>query len=132
MQMLPGPSAEEFAEAVQQLGAISRKALSHYSHGFVMPEAERSLHAVYSSESPDESHRRRYAADVIAAVAHLHQRGVGHFDVKMMNALRMNGRICITDLDASAILGSYGERDYWMVFFPPTISLLCTLCCRLL
>ena len=83
-----------------------------------MPEADRSLHAVYSSENPNDEERRRYAADLISAVAHLHANGVGHFDIKMMNALRMNGRICITDLDASAALGDlkYNCRFHLLFF----------------
>jgi serine/threonine protein kinase len=120
MQQLPGPSEEEFSEAVKTLGEIQGKDLSTYHYGIIMPEADRSLHAIYTSERPDDDHIRTYFTDVFLAIAHLHEKGVGHFDIKLMNALRNNGHICITDLDASATLGSeYAGAKFSSGVLPP-------------
>lgn len=39
---------------------------------------------------------------MVRALMHIHDSGMVHLDIKMMNALRVDGCIVMTDLDAAA------------------------------
>lgn len=60
MEVLPGPTQDEFAAAVSRLGSVQGKQLSLYKYGIVMPPGDRSLQAVYLHERPDLNHVRTF------------------------------------------------------------------------
>lgn len=100
----PGsPTPTDFAEAAVQLSlTLHGYELRRYPYGIVMPEADRSLHAIFMYERPDWLHCRLYFKEAALALHHLHQQGLVHGDVKLLNLLRHDNHICLADLDAVA------------------------------
>lgn len=102
MEILNGPEPSEFAEGVLSLDSPGGKNIQLYKYGIVMSEGDRSLHAICCYERPDLNQVRVYMRQLVTALQHLHEHGIIHLDMKLLNALRVDGRICITDMDASA------------------------------
>lgn len=76
-----------------------------YSSKLVMPYGERNLDTIFRSERPDMVTVRKLMKEVGEALAYLHDQGVVHGDLKMLNVVRMNNRLSLIDLDASAKIG---------------------------
>jgi serine/threonine protein kinase len=81
------------------------KDLSQYKYAIVMPCANRTLDAIFRSEKPSDLQIRGIAKDITDAISHLHENGVLHGDVKLLNAVRVGTRLPLIDLDASVKIG---------------------------
>ena len=69
-----------------------------------MHQGERNLQVIHLHERPDEHQVRSMLRQVFEAVAYLHELGLAHNDLKLLNLLRMSDaerRIKIIDLDAA-------------------------------
>jgi len=73
-----------------------------YSHLLVMPFGDRNLDTIFRSERPDPLAVRNIMKKVGRSLAHLHEKGIVHGDLKMLNVVRTHGRFVLIDLDASA------------------------------
>lgn len=117
-----GPSPADFRAAVEPTGrCIQGKPVRRYPYGVVMPEGDRNLHAIYMYERPDAKLVRDYMREVALAVKHLHENGIVHEDVKLLNVIRMEGRLCLIDLDAAADLdrGDFAGGKFSSGVVPP-------------
>ena len=104
---LKGPSETEFCKCVESLTVHDGKfALADYKFGVIMPAADRSLDAIFRSERPDLSRVRSLMYEVCKCLQHVHEQGIIHGDLKMLNILRVNGNIRIIDFDASCPIGT--------------------------
>jgi serine/threonine protein kinase len=108
--VLPGPIEKDFYAACQKYkikaGGDLVIPLAEYSYGFVMNQADRSLDAIFRQERPDKSPEtlQKMMAELAAGVQHVHQKGVMHGDLKMMNAIRIMNRLKLIDMDAAATI----------------------------
>ena len=76
--------------------------LADYHYCILMPEGDRSLHAIFNYERPDLNHIRGYLQELATGLADLHANKIFHLDVKLLNALRVDGsRIIVIDMDAA-------------------------------
>ena len=106
MSFCTGPDEAEFAASTENLTTSGGKvSLSGYKFGLVMPAADRSLDAIYRSERPDIQRVRAIMYEVCLCLQHLHQNGIVHGDLKMLNVLRVNGGIRLIDMDAACRIG---------------------------
>ncbi|RHY44927.1 hypothetical protein DYB34_011141, partial [Aphanomyces astaci] len=64
-------------------------AMANYPHVLVMPAADRSLEDVFLKERPNDNQIRSMLHQVAEALAHLHDHGVVHGDLKKLNVLQM-------------------------------------------
>lgn len=118
--ILPGPDAAEFEAAVSRLTLPNGRSLSTHKYGFIMPFADRSLQAIYVAERPDIVHVRGMIRDVVISLQHLHSKGIMHGDLKMNNILRVDGKICLTDLDTAAQIGQeFAGEKFSSAILPP-------------
>lgn len=99
----------------QGLGLDSGK----YTYAIVMPAADRSLDAIFRQERPDALQVASLMKQVGLAVQHLHERNVVHGDLKMLNILRVDGRIAVADMDAAAVIGEYACCKFSSAVLPP-------------
>ena len=99
---------EEFGSWLSKLPRVQDRSLADYRYCILMPEGDRSLHAIHMNELPDLNRIRTYLQDLASGLADLHASNVFHLDVKLLNALRVGGnRIVVIDMDASG-----GSRDH--------------------
>ena len=70
----------------------------------VMPAADRNLQEIFVKERPDVNTTRVLAQQVAKALDHLHDRGIMHGDLKMLNVVRVGARLQLIDLDAAAVI----------------------------
>ena len=77
-----------------------------------MPAADRNLDTIFRSERPDINVIRSLAQSTAAAVGHLHSKFLIHGDLKLLNVVRIMGRLCLIDLDASASIGNAKTKFY--------------------
>ena len=103
--LLEAPDPEVFAEQVKGLSMHDGRSLADYKFGLVMPFADRSLDDIVNKERPDLQQIRAMMKHVALAVKHCHDRGVLHGDLKMLNCVRVEGKIKLIDMDASALIG---------------------------
>lgn len=71
-----------------------------------MLEAEQTLDAIFRHERPDQDRLRSMFRELFMAVDFLHCNSVVHGDIKLLNVVRVNGRLKLIDLDASVELDS--------------------------
>ena len=57
-------------------------------------------------ERPDMTRCIKYLREVAEALVHLHSQGVIHLDIKLLNILRYNFRLRLTDMDAATDEGT--------------------------
>jgi serine/threonine protein kinase len=107
--VLEGPDPDVFADKVSSLKLHDGKSMSEYQYGIVMPAADRSLDAIFRSERPDMQHVRIMAHELGLAVQHLHDCGIVHGDLKILNCVRINNRMHLVDFDAAATVAALGE-----------------------
>ena len=69
-----------------------------------MDAADRNLHQIFLQERPDLNTVRNILTEVFEAVAHLHDKGLMHGDLKLLNVVRFrrDNRLRLIDLDAAA------------------------------
>eukprot|EP00577_Skeletonema_sp_RCC1716_P003979 CAMPEP_0113435840 /NCGR_PEP_ID=MMETSP0013_2-20120614/36498_1 /TAXON_ID=2843 ORGANISM="Skeletonema costatum, Strain 1716" /NCGR_SAMPLE_ID=MMETSP0013_2 /ASSEMBLY_ACC=CAM_ASM_000158 /LENGTH=1647 /DNA_ID=CAMNT_0000326257 /DNA_START=200 /DNA_END=5140 /DNA_ORIENTATION=+ /assembly_acc=CAM_ASM_000158 len=79
----------------------------------VMPAADRNLHEIFHQEQPNIDAVRDMLTQVFEAVKHLHEEKLMHGDIKMGNIMRfrIDNRLCLIDLDASARIVPRGGDD---------------------
>lgn len=97
----PAVLEREIADKLIKTGIVP--ALEGYRFALVMPAADRSLETIFRCERPGLETVRVLALDVARCLEHCHARSVLHGDVKMSNAVRLEGRVCLVDLDASCV-----------------------------
>ena len=95
---------ENFTESLSSL-FIDGKSMVDYHYAIVMPAADRNLDAIVRQERPDLNHIRSLSHELALAIRHLHENGIVHCDLKMLNVLRVNHDIRITDMDAAKVIG---------------------------
>jgi serine/threonine protein kinase len=79
--------------------------LVEYKYAVLMPSADRNLDTIFRSERPDINKIRALVSDVAKAVEHLHSKELLHGDLKFLNTVRIDERLCLIDLDASVFIG---------------------------
>ncbi len=83
------------------LKAVKRRAdLKDYKYAIVMPCADRNMDTIFRSERPDLNSVRALAQQVAESISHLHDRGIVHGDLKLLNIVRIGHRLRLIDLDA--------------------------------
>ena len=109
---------------------------ANYAGAIVMEAADRNLEQIYQAERLNFGQACALLRQLVEALEHVHDRGIIHGDVKPKNAVRLNDRIKLIDLDAALTVGGFfGEkfssgrlrdkskqigrkRDAWQVFVP--------------
>ena len=76
----------------------------------VMPAADRNLQDIFQKERPDVDRTREMVREMIQCLAHVHEKGLSHGDIKMNNVVRVDEKLLLIDLDAVAKLG--GEQSF--------------------
>ena len=110
VQTIPAPTDDEFADGL--------KSSKHFgegvgSHAIVMDAADRNLFQIYQSERPDLNKVRVLMRETMECVQHLHEKGLVHGDIKMLNVVRLtlDNRLRLIDLDAAAKVSRH-DPDY--------------------
>jgi tRNA A-37 threonylcarbamoyl transferase component Bud32 len=70
-----------------------------------MPAADRNLDTIFRSERPDISAICSMVKTTAQAIEHLHEKKMIHGDLKLLNVVRVKEKLCLIDLDASAVIG---------------------------
>ena len=86
VQTIPAPTDDEFAKA---LGETNLFGEGVGSRAIVMDAANRNLFQIYQSERPDLNKVRMLMQQVMECVQHLHEKGLVHGDIKMLNVVRL-------------------------------------------
>lgn len=83
-----------------------------YPYGIIMPAADRNLDTIYRSERPDLTHIKVMMQEIGEALHHCHAHGIIHGDLKMLNIVRVQGKMRLIDLDAAAVIEDeiYGAK----------------------
>ena len=110
VQTIPAPTDDEFAKA---LGETNLFGEGVGSRAIVMDAANRNLFQIYQSERPDLNKVRMLMRETMECVQHLHEKGLVHGDIKMLNVVRLSldNRLRLIDLDAAAKFSRHGG-DY--------------------
>jgi hypothetical protein len=87
-------------EHLQFTEDLQMENLSEYKHALVMPCAERNGDTIFRSERPESLEIRLFAKQTAEAVQHVHNQGIIHGDLKLLNIVRQGHRIRLIDLDA--------------------------------
>ena len=91
-----------FAEAVAK--EASRDDLKGFNYALVLISWDRNLQEILVKERPDVNATRALMQQVGTALKHLHDNGVMHGDLKMLNVVRVGERLQLIDLDAAATI----------------------------
>ena len=105
---------EEERKKLIDINLINGGRLADYAYGIIMPEADRNLDSIFRSERPNLLHIKSMMHDVGEALQHCHSKGIIHGDLKMLNVVRVEGKMRLIDLDAAAII-DYGKNDMEVV-----------------
>ena len=103
--LLEGPPASVIEQGVKELRLQDERSLEEFKFGLVMPFASRSLDAIFRQERPDLAQIKAMMLQVAEALQHCHDRGVAHCDIKTLNVVRVEDRMCLIDMDASGVIG---------------------------
>ena len=100
---------------------VGNSNLQLYPSLIVMPAADRNLRAIMDNERiTDPEVIKRMFHEIVRAVKFMHDRGVMHGDIKPRNVVRIDGRLVLIDLDASAEIGKqYSWSKYSSAYLPP-------------
>ena len=108
--------------------SAARIGLSAYPYCLVMPAADRSLKGVIDSEhiaGRDWPAIKVIAEQLVRCVAHVHDRGLVHGDIKPLNVMRVGAHIKLIDLDAAASFVSnppqWAASKSSSAFLPPEL-----------
>ena len=91
------------------LSALESNNLGEYKYAILMPCADRNLDNIFRSERPGINATRELARQAAEAICHIHEQGIIHGDLKMLNLVRFNNRLFLIDFDASAPLNEDDE-----------------------
>eukprot|EP00984_Skeletonema_dohrnii_P008445 scaffold3107_cov77-Skeletonema_dohrnii-CCMP3373.AAC.5 len=82
-------------------------------HAFVMDAGDRNMLQMFNQEKPTLDTMRVMLRQVFEAVKHMHEMKLMHGDIKMLNVVRfrIDNKLRLIDLDASATIMSAGEED---------------------
>ena len=128
VDLLDGPNEDIYAKAVTNFhlkvgrddkGKQKELSLQEYKHCIIMPAADRTLDAIFRSERPDIAHVRVLMKEIAEALAHLHQNNIIHGDLKMLNILRVDGRMRLIDLDAACTFDETAGCKFSSGVLPP-------------
>ncbi|KAH9084555.1 hypothetical protein Ae201684P_001797 [Aphanomyces euteiches] len=106
VQTLPSIEQEVVQRSVFEWTVGDSTPLEAYPYMLVLPPADRSLEDIFTKERPSPSEIRSLMSQVVHALAHLHEQGIAHGDLKMSNVLRLKDSLKLIDLDASARFGA--------------------------
>jgi serine/threonine protein kinase len=93
--------------------------LGEYKFVIVLLWADRNLDTIFRYERPEGLKIRTIAKDFADAIAHVHSKELIHCDVKLMNAVRVAGRLQLIDFDASSENGSFAGAKFSSGMLPP-------------
>jgi len=107
VQTIPAPADDQFALALNESSLFKETRFGEGvgSRAIVMDAADRNLFQIYQSERPDLNTVRVLMFQVMECVDHLHERGLVHGDIKMLNVVRLalDQKLRLIDLDAAAV-----------------------------
>jgi ankyrin repeat protein/serine/threonine protein kinase len=109
ISLLREPDPDKLAQSIQQV-ICEDISLAGYQYCLVMPAADRSLDASVRYENLKIKTSLDYAEHVLDCLVYLHQHDIVHGDVKLMNAVRLDNRIRLIDLDAAMTMN---DADDW-------------------
>ncbi len=112
-----GDKDPEFLKAVKH-----RADLEDYKYAIVMPCADRNMDTIFRSERPDLNSVRAQAQQVAEAISHLHDRGIVHGDLKLLNIVRIGHRLRLIDLDACSKFNKESGETLHKFFAPSKFS----------
>jgi hypothetical protein len=102
---------------------IKRKGFSAFPYVTVMPAADRNLQSIIANEAiagQDWDRIRFIAIDILNAMDHFHKQGIVHCDIKPLNIMRIDNKIKLIDLDASAKIDeAFIGFKYSSAYIPP-------------
>lgn len=122
LNLLEGPQPAVLEAAIAHLVidfGNSKIQMKDYKYVIIMPAADRSLDAIYTSELPDEDHVRMMMKEVAESLRHCHENGIIHCDLKMLNIVRVNGRMKLIDFDAACKRDSFACSKFSSSILPP-------------
>lgn len=73
--------------------------------------AERSIKEMSEKERPDLQNTKTVMAKLQQALKHCYVQGVVHADIKMLNALLVDGHFRLIDMDANCVLSFATRKD---------------------
>ena len=81
-----------------------------------MDAADRNLFQIYQSERPDLNKVRVLMRETMECVQHLHEKGLVHGDIKMLNVVRLSrdNKLRLIDLDAAAKVSEVGRAKSYV------------------
>jgi len=92
---------------------------AEYKFAIIMSAADRSLDAIFRQERPGTMQVALLMKEAALAVQHLHERDIVHGDLKMLNILRVEGRMVLVDMDAAAAVGEFACGKFSSGVLPP-------------
>jgi len=115
------PTPEAFQQGAKKLSiTTNERKLSDYRYGIIMPAADRSLDAIFRQERPTLKEIKRYTKQLAEALGHLHAKSIMHGDIKLLNALRLDKRIRLIDMDSAALIGTqFAGAKFSSAMLPP-------------
>lgn len=117
--LLDEPAHDRFLEDIESL-VIYNHPIKAYKHCVIMFAADRNLESISRSENPSIQQLFGYLHDLTLCVDHLHSERIMHGDVKATNTVRLDGKMLIIDLDASASFnGGYCGAKFRTGVLPP-------------
>ena len=120
VQTIPAPEVVEaddgsFKQALDAYGKFKEKRFGGNvgTRAIVMDAADRNLFQIYQSERPDLNKVRVLMRETMECVQHLHETGLVHGDIKMLNVVRLiDNRLRLIDLDAAAKFSENDAKSY--------------------
>jgi serine/threonine protein kinase len=121
LNLLEGPETTVLEAAIASLVIDfgNKVQMKDYKYVIIMPAADRSLDAIYTSELPDDDHVRIMMKEIAESLSYCHMNGIIHCDLKMLNVVRVNGRMKLIDFDAACEIGSFACAKFSSSILPP-------------
>jgi ankyrin repeat protein len=104
-----GQNLEDDREFVVDL---ERENLGSYKYGIVMAYADRNLDTIFRSERPDSHTVRTFGRQIAEAISHVHEKGLIHGDMKLLNIVRYRHRLRLIDMDACVQISDSQTKSY--------------------
>ena len=121
VNFLHGPSPDRFRADVSKRHFHTHP-LFEYKFGLVMPAADKSLDCIFRTEFTDDTLKiMATMKDVAKALKSLHDMGVMHGDVKLLNILQFGSKIKLIDMDAACDIaaGEFAGVKFSSGLLPP-------------
>lgn len=92
----------QFSSALNQVGERKNACrLDEYKYAVLMPCADQNLDTIFRNEKPDRMALRKLASDLATALEQIHECGIVHGDIKLLNVVRLNDRLRLIDFEAA-------------------------------